>query len=434
MADSDLLHQAGDINIEHIEIFSAYTNAKIDIKGQVLSIQIFEDIYSPFTTGTLVIKDALDLINALPFVGEEYISIKMNTPTFDIVLKEAGIISGKFYVYKMTERESLTDKGLIYMLHFISIEAVKDINTKISRGFEGKVSDIVSRLITDKLFLNTKKRINIEPTSNSIKYVSNYWSIIKNLIFLTSRSNNPRGSPTYLFFENRNGFNYVSLDLLNRGEVHMVFNNGTAKQIISPDGGSRKNIVADYGKLLDFNVPVGYDYIDRVTEGAYASRLIIHDMTSKLYKTSNYTYLPQFLNQKTSLNKFPIATPSIAAGPYSTIFVNEIANSVFSGYGDVSLIMNKQERTSRLKQSDSFRVNIRVNGSTSYTAGQVVYLDIFSSKPTEGRDTKEDVVDNMYSGKYLIGAINHSIDRQKHECTMELIKDSLTFNILTGKT
>ena len=43
-----------------------------------------------------------------------------------------------------------------------------------------------------------------------------------------------------------------------------------------------------------------------------------------------------------------------------------------------------------------------------------------------------DTTDKMFSGFYLISAINHYITRESHECNMELIKDSLQLN-LDGK-
>ena len=48
-------------------------------------------------------------------------------------------------------------------------------------------------------------------------------------------------------------------------------------------------------------------------------------------------------------------------------------------------------------------------------------------EPIRGKDT--DITDKMFSGFYIISAINHSIDREMHECHMELIKDSLLMSV-----
>ena len=52
--------------------------------------------------------------------------------------------------------------------------------------------------------------------------------------------------------------------------------------------------------------------------------------------------------------------------------------------------------------------------------------------PIESIDTSKDTLDNMFSGNYLISAINHFIDREKHQCHIELIKDSYIVDLNKG--
>ena len=82
--------------------------------------------------------------------------------------------------------------------------------------------------------------------------------------------------------------------------------------------------------------------------------------------------------------------------------------------------------------TETFKINITVPGRTDYTVGQTVTVKKFKASPTKKEDATEDLVDNVISGKYLVAAINHVINRQNHECHMELIKDSLTMNLDKG--
>jgi hypothetical protein len=156
---SDKLRQAGDVSIDYVNITSMANRTGFNIKNQVITIQIFEDLFSPFITGSLIIKDSLDLINKLPFAGMEFLDLRVFTPTIDKELKEAGIIQGRFYIYKITEREYIAEKSLVYQLHFISSEAVQDLNNQMSRAFEGKISDIAAKLIKETPGLETKKTL-----------------------------------------------------------------------------------------------------------------------------------------------------------------------------------------------------------------------------------------------------------------------------------
>jgi len=429
------LRQAGDVNIEKVEIVSLASGASFDIKNQVLTIQIFEDLFSPFTTGSIIIKDSLDLVNNLPYVGQEFVDLKIFTPTLDQSLGGAGIIEDRFYIYKITDREYVADKSVVYQLHFISAEAVADLNLSLSRPFKGKISDIAASIIKDKNFLASDKQLVLENTKNETKFVSNYWAPTKCINYILQQATNPNGSTTYLFFENRQGFNFVSLDYLNDKEPHQMFKYGVPTTIVSPSGGSTRVIDKEFQKILEIHISSGFDYIDRVRNATYASRQIVHDSTTKRYKTINYDYLAKFNEGKeTRLNKFPITTDEVSARIGAKIIVTETENQLFTGFGDISQSRAIQDRISRMKQAEAFKVSLKVKGRTDYTVGQKIYLDINKAEPTSSEDTPEDTKDKMYSGNYLISAINHYIDREAHHSYIEAIKDSLIFDLKTGKT
>ena len=148
--------------------------------------------------------------NALPLLGEEVVEVDLATPTFNT---DVNTIRGKFYVYKLSDREMLGERNSVYTLYCVSFEALTDLNVKMSRSFKGNVAEIATTLL-GKEGLNTKKKFNVEPTKNSTMYVSNFWSPAKNLNYVADTAINKNDSATYLFFENKEGFNFVSLDLL----------------------------------------------------------------------------------------------------------------------------------------------------------------------------------------------------------------------------
>jgi hypothetical protein len=156
MNPSQKLRFAGDVSINKVKIITPKGFYQ-DITGQVLTVQFYEDIFSPFITGSIVIKESLDLINLFPFIGEEYVELDITTPA----LKDSSI-KGKYYIYKLTDRELLGDRSVIYQIHFVSVEAVADLNKKISRVFGNKVSELVTPFIKDKIIgLESEKKFHI---------------------------------------------------------------------------------------------------------------------------------------------------------------------------------------------------------------------------------------------------------------------------------
>ncbi len=415
------LRFAGDVSVGRVRVISQ-SGFYQDIANQVVGIQVFEDLLSPFITGTLIVKDSLDLINLFPFVGEEYVELDIKTPTL-----KKGNISGKFYIYKMTDREMLRDKQVVYQLHFTSQDALIDLNKSISRTFTGKVSDIANTLLTDKVngIQSTKKNI-IEETSNETKYTSNFWSPIKNLLYLTEHAISKNNSPSYTFFENRDGYNFVSLEFLYKQPITANFTFDNYVRDDRPMGGSVKNIEEDYKRIIGIKIPTGIDYIDRITSGVYGSRMYTHDIASKKISSNNFDMLKNAKKQN-RLNEFPPASKKVIYRYSSTVMFKPKYYNNFSNFGDVTNTKIIQERISLLKQAESTKIQIVVPGRCDYTVGRKVYVKLNKIQPLNKSDKK--TIDNMFSGNYIISAINHFITKEKHESTLELIKDSLLINL-----
>jgi hypothetical protein len=424
MSTSNALRFAGDVSINKVKVVSS-SGFHQDIANQVKGIQIFEDLLSPFITGSLIIKDSLDLINLFPFVGEEFLELDISTPT----LKQ-GNITGKFYIYKMTDRDFIGDKSVVYQLHFTSQESLIDLNKSISKSFSGKVSDIVTRFLTDKTIgLQVTNKPTIEETSNETKYISNFWSPIKNIIYLTENATTKSGSPSYVFFENRSGYNFVSLESLYAKPVTQTFIKDNYVRDNRGSSGSVKNIQEDYKRISNIKVPVGIDYIDRIQSGAYSSRMYTYDLATKKVSSKNFSAADAFPNRK-HLNEFPAYSKKVIYR-YGAKILNELKYyNNFSNFGDATNTKFIQERISLLKQAESTKVEITVPGRCDYTVGQKVELKLYKAEPLNKND--KSVLDNMFSGNYIIAAINHQISKEMHECSMELIKDSLLVN-LDGK-
>lgn len=420
---SESLTFAGDILIRKLQLVSS-NNFAIDITNQMLRVEMHEDLFSPFITMTIVVRESLDFINALPLRGEEIINVEFATPTFT---KDDTIVKGKFYVYKLSDRQLLNDRNSVYALHCISYEALTDINVKQSKAFKGKISDIAHQLINVD-GLNTSKKYNIEPTKNTTKYVSNFWSPVKNLNFIASNALNKNGSASYLFFENRTGFNFVSLDSLYNQAVYQTF---IYDNYVRDTVGalSFRNLDKDYQRIIEFRVKTLYDSLKSTNSGAYASRLFAYDLVKKKYFAKDYTALDDF-NKFNHLNKLSLYTKYKPISAVNSLQTEVRHFESHNGFADTSNIAFEQSRRSALQIFRSSTIEIEVFGRTDYTVGQKMYIQV--PKPTvitgiDQLDTNDNtgIVDKTYSGNYIVTAINHMISRDSHTCILELSKESM---------
>jgi hypothetical protein len=418
------LRFAGDVSIEKCDIFTS-GGLRQDIAAQVIAIAVHEDIFSPFISGSLTVRESFDLVNLFPFVGEEMVEIEIVTPTLD----ENKNIRGIFYIYKMTDRVLLGDKLVAYVLHFISPEAIIDLNKKISKVYSGKPEEVIKSLLTDNVNgLQTKKEIFVEPTDKQIKFISNFWSPSKCINWVTDSAVNKNDVPNYVFFENRYGFYFISLDTLYANGLYQSFTKDGYTRDSLPGGGDARNVEEDFRRIDEITIPVGYDYMSKIRGGMYSSKLVSYDLNRKIYNSKNY-------NIRDKYEKINHLNPNKLIGDNAIFRANSLIlnyprdNANFSGFDDATNYKYVQERISLMNLAEASKIEITVPGRSDYTVGQKVSVTLNKIQPVSKEDDNQDIVDKMFSGFYIISAINHYVTRERHECHMELIKDSLQLNI-----
>ena len=403
---------AGDVTINAIELVAG--GSKIDIREQVLSIELFEDIFSPFITGKVAITDSQDLINRMPLIGQELIQIDIQTPEMD-----KSKFKGTFYIFKLTERISLGDTETGYVLHFINSDAVKDRSNSIDAAKKGFCSNIIQDLVAeDAQGLKSTKQLNMTPTVNGTRFICNGWSPTRAIDFVTERAINKEGHADYIFFENRDGYNFLGLSELYNGPVIQEF----IEDNQSPDGSDADE---SYKRISKMFMHEGFNFFERLRQGVFINKLRNYDMTTKTYTKSNYSSLAQF-KERSHLNKYPLSTPDVIANENASSFQLLTHENMHKGFGDTSVERSLLQRTSAIANTRAFVLNIEVPGRMDYTAGRVVNLSTFRKEATD-KDT--DMLDPMFSGNYLIGSIGHEITSKAHTCSMEIFKDSMLVDL-----
>ena len=403
---------AGDVTINSLELIAGST--KLDIRNQIANIEFFEDIFSPFITGKVVISDTQDLINRMPLIGQEILQVNIETPELP-----GGKLKGSFYVNKLTERVALGDTKIGYVLHFISTDAVKDKNNSLEAAKKGFCSNIIQDIVKeDANGLQSTKNLRITPSMNGTRFICNKWSPIRAIDYVTERAMNEKGVADYLFFENRDGYNFLGLSELYEQEPIQEFIDDNE----SPDGSDTDK---SYKKISKLFMLEGFNFFERLNQGMFVNKLSNYDLTTKTYTTEVYDDHRMF-SVLPHLNKYSLATPDVIANKDAASFFLHTHENMHKGFGDTSVEATVQQRSAQMAQARAFVLNIEVPGRLDYTVGRVVNLTTFRREATD-KDT--DMLDPMFSGNYLISSIGHNITSEKHTCSMEIFKDSMIIDL-----
>jgi hypothetical protein len=417
-SSNDQRLEPGGIKLNSAVIIN-HQNQAIDVSQLVIQLMLYENMFAPFITGELQISDAAALTELLPFIGEEMLVLDIETPFPGDSPPELFKRKAAFMIYKMSGRENVTQKNVTYTLHFASIEAFTDVNSKISQTFKGKISDTVRKLIKAKPGLFSKKEVAIEPTANAEIHTSNFWSPTQNIFYLTSRAVNAKNNPTYTFFENNEGFVFGSLDgLINAPKLQTFTKDQKTRQ-----GNEAQSLEEEYGKVLDMSTPDYFDYFTRVQNGFYGSSLYHYDIQSKRLNFINRTDKDNWEGKHARLNPHTPYGKELQFLPEAALKTQVIHLNLFNNSPNLN-VEHIPKRTALLAQVEAFKTNIRVYGRLDYTVGRVISLICYTDTAISKSDTDEKIVDEMLSGNYLITAMSHEITREAHYCNLELCKDS----------
>lgn len=399
----------GDYNLHSIKLRSFRHADFLDITPLFASIEVFENLYEPFMSINLDIVDSTGLMDKTRIVGEEFI---------DLDVREVDDVTGiiqTFYIYKITDGVKTSDRGITYTLHGVSLSALADMNMLISKSFSGQPSDIVTAIY--KQFLSSEKTLTVEPTKNVVQYISNYWSPIKNIKFLTERAvSRDNKAPAYFFFENKAQFLFVSLNTLVQQEAASDYFYTVNRKILGDDENKMKIIEKIY-------IDESFDYIKRAKTGAYGNRTLIVNPMNKTYNYNYYDFIQSFY-ENARLNTEPFSSID-SPRQLNSYFTSRVAPD--SSFGKMTTESNEEwfiKNPTEYASIDAQKICIDVPGRFNIYAGSVLNIFMFTDVINSG-DTMETLTDSVLSGRYLVTGLKHLFTRQRHTLHIEISKDSL---------
>jgi len=415
---------AGDYKLIDVKIGST-RGLIFDVYNFVIDINIYEDLHSPTISGNLTLNDAQDLVNLMPFIGEEKLLITFKSAGMP---DDEGLFEQAFYIYKMTDREYSAERAVRYTLHFVSFESIRDLNSKISKGYAGNIDDIVTKFL--KKELSTEKEIFVEKTKSSIIYTSNYWSPFTNINYLAKRSvSMVNDSANFVFFENNSGFNFRSIDSLldTNPKAQYIYDNATRNPSGS-GGSSSRSIIADLSRIESYSINTAFDYFKRIETGMYKSRLITHELVTKTYNVQTLNYEEQFPKHN-HLNPYPLNTKGLPAKTFGFMDVQPRALETYTNFKSDGMKTWHLKGIMQMAEMNAFTMDLTVPGRSDLTVGQVIDVFIYRNTPINSKDTEESVLDKTFSGRYLITSLCHELNREKHKIHMTIVKDSLIVDL-----
>jgi len=409
-----------------------------DLVGGLISIAYFENLMSDTLRATITFVDTglnssdkikESILEGLPIVGQEMVVLKFEDNNEVTIGDKPELV---MYVNKVTPISDDTRKTQI-QLDLVSAEFIRNEKTRITKRYDGKISDHVKQLLTEgnSIGLKTKKDISdIDETLNNYNYIGNNKKPFYIINWLSrkaiSAKNQKKGkSAGYFFFETADGFHFKSIDSLFAQEQKksIIFNETPG----IPEGYDLKAL--EYSKDNNVNVQ------NKLKMGAFSTRTILFDPFTTFYEVVTPNAETNEDDLKLGGKKLPKLNDE---------FNNEEANKEFTrttyyllDKGTLATGNTKQQLDKKNEQNFEYKdilnqsimrynqffsstANVTIPGDFSLHAGEMVYLDV-----PQLEEKKAENVSKQNSGLYIIAGLTHYIHVTEGTFTkLSLARDS----------
>lgn len=457
--------------------FSAFLknvdNSKmIDITSLIVDLSIFEDIFASTIYGNVRIKDGVNLMNStpptnFPIVGEEFIEFEYKISGDETPVKR------RFAVYSIKEIKINKQLNLRnYTIEFCSEEHLFDATINIQKSYRDQISNMVKDILVQYFKVEEeiengkrKKAYDIQPTKGTQHIIVPNLNPLDALQLLASRSIAEKlfKSATYLFFENKDGFNFCDIEyLIQRGKKKLKANK-ERYQYYYQDSNIQDSPETEkklFKTILSMNQKHKFDTIEKIKRGYFESDVIVYDFINRRIRTNSFKFVDNYKDYNTlganqnnsvteasypenSLDFMKSVTEQPKSGvakvlgmfglnrdisPHRHRKIFYIPKNLSPDFPDTFLEEVYPNRASYMTRLAQNMFTIEIHGDPEITAGDVITIDL---PEIDGRQPNKKDFDRFLSGYFLVSSIHHKISPDTYHCTIDLFKNGFSSPVIT---
>lgn len=444
----DNLKYTTDFQLESVGIISG--SGVFDLTSFLVELSYFENIFSPFISGKLVISDAAGLVNMMSLNGNEYIKIAFRKNNRQLHNPDTETINRTFRVVSISERTINTGNNYeTYFIEFCSEEMVLSEQYRISKSYNKKtISDIIIDVVNNYLGVGVNKNTKsffYEKTDGVFDIILPNKKIFDTITWLCNyaKSSNNKLGADMLFFETNLGFQFNSLQtLFNRKPVQTFTYN--PKNLPDPNGNPLLD--EEQTEIMKLEMVNNFNTLKGASKGTFSNRLIAINPLTRTKNSIDFSYNDYYAKSDNGrLNSSPVinnlknrygkalydAPPAnMESGPLRVCMTNsgqENVDYIKSKPGSVTnnffVENNIPNRIAQLELAQYNKLKVVIPGYNEVYAGMVVNIEVVMTT-TVTEDMGERILDPYLSGNYLVSALRHLITNNSYITVMELIKDS----------
>lgn len=405
-----------------------------DVRNLVMELCFYEDMYSFVTSGYMILKDAIGVVENFKLDGNEFIKIKYGSNKTE---DDSHKLDRTFRIYKVGNRNPIGNLNSEFLtLYFCNEILLLSEQIKVSKGYTGKKistrndnSGIINNILTEKLRVDPKRIVDIEESYGVYDFVVPRLKPLEAISWLSTyaRPSGDKLGADMVFFETKDGFKFKSLQSLMEQEPYTTYKY-QLKNL--PKEKTDSNEIS----VLSYEIVKSFDALESTNVGLYANKLISIDPITKRYKTTTFNY-DNYAKVKgqnpvvaSSSNRFDIEQTKAFDSRIKVVFGNSneaeiqyIKERQGSVAKDIFIENNVPYRTAQIALANYTILKMLIPGDSALSVGMTINFNLYTLQNTESRQ-----LDEYYSGKYLVTALRHVIQTNgTYQIVAEIAKESV---------
>ena len=435
------------LKYHYLMLESVDGSKRIDLTNSVQSTDYFEDILEPTVSMTLQIMTNINLVSELPIRGGERVAMSYETAsgTFTFGKEDGeGDDDNSLYVYKVSNLAA-QGQSETFTLNLVSKAFISNETSRCYKKYseDNTIDTHVKSILKDQLKISDDNISEVEKTSNRYGFYGNSKKPFHILQWLSPKSlsasgvkgtsgkdgtknGKAKGTAGFLFFENKDGFNFRSIDkMVVATTTKDVGSKKKKKKKVTTYfwtslGSVEHNKLENNRRILKWKLDKNIDLRKALTVGMYSNRSVFYNTRTHQVSVHNYN-LKEELSTKLGGNDLSVPIDNMSRQVVRT-----------SDHGVTSLDVTKTSGRDDADMAKSFSrynllftqaLNILVPCNINLKVGDIIACDFPSLK--QGQSTE---VDHEASGKYLIKELRHHFAISQSTTSLKLIRDSYGFS------
>ena len=452
---NDVIRREKDYKLRSVTLIDK-DGRRFDMSSHWINITYEEDIFTGMIHGSLWLLDSVDYISLVPIIGEEQIEIVFTRPDEKAPpgqgrLLEDIVFTGRVYDIPGREIQGASHKSQSYCLKFISEGTIESFKKKVNRSFKGvRFSEIVQIIVDEYI---ATKPIIVETSRDENDWIITNKRPLRSIsdILQYSISDNTANKSSYLFFEGREEYKFVTLGYLFDQEPiksltykipNILANSGSGFKHRDRRLDEAKDGVNIMDNVESYHVDNAFNVIDNLSSANYSSKLITVDPVRRKYddETNKFDLDAEWGNIRHTIgsDKKTFSPTNIALGQEESHIKMIVTNKehdvvphivekdpTIKPFNYEESLLYREAHFEQLKRNT---ISLTMSGDPRVEAGSIIEFKIPKVMGKHADQFPEEL-DEYLQGNYLVASVAHAIERNSYQCNMQLMKTGFSGNI-----